>query len=261
MLELSRDQKEAITRFKSGIIISNNQKYYYKPSPKHLDGLELVVEDLASLVDIKCAHYERIVVDNTPYVVSTDIAGDKTFKTAAQLLSNYFKDNNVTGSLYVIWHFLEEKYPQDIKYIMNELLKIYIFDIIILGSDRSFGNWGLLFDSGRVTDVYILDNEYSFDNEISVVLDARLDIINDKTLDAISQNMKNLEYFFNTSSSEFMNIFYNMYNTLNPDTVKSCFENVEDDIGDNFRFNRELFYNYLQNYDAIGKLLNKRGLR
>ena len=258
MINLTEKQKEQIIITRCGKIEIDQKKYYYKPVLRHVEGVELLIEKLANLVDINCAHYERIEIEGMPYMLSEDIAKNKVFKTANEVIDT----NSVTGSLYDIWNTLEKKYPNDIEWIMNEIVKIYIFDILILQSDRSLGNWGILFDGDRVDKVYILDNEYSFDGLSPVILNSHYgDELNDKKDDKYLNNMKNLENFLNYSDPEFILLFKKIYNILTPDVVKKCMVEVELNVGNNYRLNREMFYTYVSNYYEIANLCNKRGLK
>lgn len=257
MLKLTDYQKDIITCTGSGKIEILGQKYFFKESEKDIDGVELLVEALANLVDVNCASYERIVINSKSYVLSKDIAGDEDFKTASVILG---KENTNSSSLYNIWHILEQKYPSDVERIMYEIIKIYIFDFIVLNPDRIYNNWGIRFSEGKVDKVFILDNEESFNNLSHAFLDSHSDWDSPIKSQEI-ENLINLDYFFNTSSSEFIELFKSMYNILNPEAVKSIFEQVEKEIGNGFKFNLELFKAYFQNYNEIGNLLNRRGLK
>ena len=122
MLKLTEEQKERVLETYFGDMTISGEKYYYKNSDKITDGIELVVEDLADLVNINCASYERVEIKDKVFVFSKDLAGTKNFKTANQIFG---PDHDLNGNLYDIWRVLEQKYPKYVKYIMNEIIKIY----------------------------------------------------------------------------------------------------------------------------------------
>ena len=257
MIKLTNKEKEYIEEYSNGNIIINGKKYYFKLVVSANHGFEIIIEHLSKLVGIKCAHYEMININGTNYYLTEDLAGTDEFYDAYEL---GLADN----SLYDIWNVLEMRYPDKSKYLMDQIVKIFIFDIITLNNDRNYGNYGFKFINGQIEDVYILDNESSFqDGEI--VLSSKFDYkdklnnsINiDKVPYELQSSMEDLEYFLQTSSSEYQELFKNMYEILTPELIKEELNKVE--IKKEYKDDALNVYN--ENYELIGKLLNKRGLK
>ena len=57
--------------------------------------------------------------------------------------------------------FFEKNYPKDSEKLTYQLIRVYLFDIFMMNSDRNLGNLGILIRDG-VADLCILDNEYVF---------------------------------------------------------------------------------------------------
>jgi len=260
------------------ILYKNNKKYYLKPVRNNL---EPVLERLAKLALINCVHYERINLDGLDYYISEDIAGEDEFLTAfniefpnEDIRSNkslkLIKNSMLEKNLYDIWTFLEQKYPDKIQFLMKEIVKIYLFDIITINGDRSLGNWGILFKNGEPDSVYILDNECSFNYEMESLISSKFDKsdtlknrINFDFVDnpAIEGNIEDLEYFLATTSQEFKDILIDMFAKLNPEVVKQILEEEELKIGNGFKYEKEYLEDYTKNYELIRRLIYTRGLK
>ena len=182
------------------------------------------------------------------------------FKTGKEL---YFNSN----SLYDIWIFLEKKYPKECPRLVNDLVKVFIYDIFMINGDRNLGNIGVLED-GEGPKLYILDNEFIF-SEYPVDLLAKLYYdehlknyfyhnIKDIPFN-IERILESLEYFLATSSIEYNHLVEDFYNKLTPEYIEYVFLKYEDKgiiIDD-----KEVYLMlYKCNYNAIGKLLKERGL-
>lgn len=254
MIDLTEKDEKYIFENNYGNITISDKKYFFKLIPDEAIGMEEAVEELAKLVGIKCAHYELININGYSFYLSEDIAGKDEFYPAYEL---GFFDN----SLYEIWHELELRYPNNKEYILNEIIKIYIFDIILLNNDRNYGNYGFKMKDDKIEDVYIIDNELAFTNG-EVVLSSKIDIndelnskVDIKIPYDLDSSINELDYFLQTSSSEYYDMFKKMYDILEPDVVlKTLLKyNVKD-----IRFKMNI---YKDNYRLIGELLNKRGLK
>ena len=256
MIKLNEEQEKYIDEYNNGSIIIGGKKYYFKLIPSMSYGLEIVAEHLANLAGIKCAHYEVVTINDLNYYLSLDLGQDKNYASAYEL---GFFDN----SLYNIWNELELRYPDNKEYIMQEIVKIFMFDILLLNDDRNYGNYGFIIDGNKLKDVYILDNE-SILQSGEVVLSSKLEYgdklnseTNVKIPERLEESINELDYFLQTSSSEYYDIFKGMYDKLTPDVVK----NELDNVGINYQSKIDLINIYKENYALIGELLQKRGLK
>lgn len=258
MIELTKSQRKYIYTNNHGCIEVNGINYYFKLSPKSYRGIEATVEKLAKMVGLKCAHYEYVTIGEYDYCLSEDLSDGGMFYTADAL--HVYDD-----SLYGIWEFIDDHFPDRSIYLMNQIVKIYLFDILIMNSDRNASNYGFKFwgdKDGEFDDIYIFDNELSFEAE-GVVLSSKFSC-SDKLREPTSikdipagneKIVEELDYFLETSSEEFYNMFLEMYNILTPEVVEAELKKY------NSKFDIYLMRAYKENYEIIGKLLKKRGLK
>ena len=151
---------------------------------------------------------------------------------------------------------------------MFEIVKIYLFDIFIMNSDHNLGNFGFLYKNNEIQDIYILDNEFAFDDNEPVIISSKFDSgdeLNKKvklnTRDYNRDNLEELEYFLATSSSEFIDLFISMYNILTPEVVKNTYLNILESNNEDISKIDNIMYKYRINYKVMGELINKRNIR
>ena len=169
--------------------------------------------------------------------------------------------------VYMIYGFFRKKYPKECPRLVNDLEKVFIYDIFMINGDRNLGNIGILEDADGPK-LYILDNEFIF-SKYPVDLLAKLYYdehlknyfyhnIKDIPFN-IERILESLEYFLATSSIEYNYLVEDFYNKLTPEYIEYVFLKYEDKriiIDD-----KEVYLMlYKCNYNAIGKLLKERGL-
>ena len=245
-------------------VVIQGKRYYFKFVED--EGHELVGDSLANICGINCAKDSIVLVKGDYYYLSYDLNNDGEYTDAAKL-------GFTSLSMYNIWNTLEEKYPKYPKKLMKELVKIYVFDALLLYGDRHLNNFGILDDNGTLS-FYILDNEMIF----SVTDDIRLKPIfsnGDKlkkyidfNLDSetvpynLGENLKSFEYFIATLGEEFYKVVLDIYYKLTPDVVEKSLLKVHDDYDDILEMDtiEEDMYLYNVNYDCVTKILVERGL-
>ena len=262
MLKLTKKEKEKLDN-KVEVVI-NGKKYFCKSMCYGLT--ELLVERLAKIVNINTAHYELVNVSNQYFYLSEEIKGNGIFLTASQIGIH-------RNSLYYIWNFFEKCYPNQVHEIMVEIVKIYLFDILMLNADRVSSNWGFIVNNERIESVYIFDNELAFCVDSPVMLTAKKNY-NDKLekyskLDnwhslftAVQKNIRELEMFLVMAPEEYIDIFLDMYAKLTVPVVRDTYEAILKEVGNNKTLfgNLEYLRIYNDSYKAIGKLLEAHGL-
>ena len=257
MLSLSKEEILFIKENRKGIISYNGKKYYFKPDYQY--ALEIVCERIAKLLELKCAEYERIQIDDNYYLVSKDIGQNYDFKTALIVGIDH-------RNLYFVWDFLENNCPPaKVQSLMFEVVKMYLYDILILNVDRTNSNWGFICDGKKIIDMAILDNENSFTMVKSVDFDAKLypdDKLQSDSVVSVKDakmqaNLENLEYFLEISSIEYINLFREMFAKLTPQVVEDIFADVEKEYGIN-PLKNFLLDIYARNYEAIKSILKQR---
>ena len=271
----------------------NGEKYYCKVryTPENVIN-EFVAYKLAKEVDIdvvepfKFLKKDKIVLVSKNYVPRGFLAingSDIMEKYLVYLMNNklisideYNKlsaDN--INNLSDIWNALEyhmnnayKKVDKDIiNNIMFELVKRFSFDILTLQTDRGSVNWEIL-ESGNISEFRLaplFDNEYAFlgnsetnflKSRSSLIVGTTADESNDKTIKEV------LVEFLNTSSSEFVSIFVNIFNKLDI----SRFNEIVDEVSkENSDISSILYINkikqiYENNYNEIKEILKELNL-
>ena len=272
MITLSRKAQDFLySNGSQGIINYNGINYYFKKD-KCMENafLELVVEQMAKLVGIKCAHYERTEVYGAYYYyLSEDLNTLGEFKLACEVLGN----NQENNSLYGIWANIEALYPQNTPFIMQEIIKIYFFDLLMMNWDRKLTNWGFIFLDENSFYPVIFDNDYSFNlnmgsrltskNACSDKLNSHLPIHNRYFMSyfengILKKNLEDLEYFLVTSSSEFNEMVKGIYEMLTPKALKGIFTDLERSEQIEIPSKDNYLDMYARNYKAIGDIILAR---
>ena len=155
-------------------------EYYVKKaydSENRLNGYDLAINELINAQILKkiglISPDIYIVMPNLTdesevYIVSEDIASLGHFYTAGDLGLL----RNDSSSLYGIWQFWQTKFqdkPELVKQFSQlypEILKMYLYDILMENWDRLPGNWGIIFNEAEteVLALAVLDNEYHLDH-------------------------------------------------------------------------------------------------
>lgn len=203
----------------------NNKKYYFKTiyNIKTMYN-ELIAEEIANDYDIPHIHYDLAVLDGNIGVISEDFIKDnETFTDMCSILKTIYNDpedktnhNNLTD----IWNalsiiFNDEKIIAD---LMEQIVNIFIFDILIANSDRHDENYGLILGNNTrispiydnncmLSDIALYEEKYaikadSYDNSIISsflfksseeyyeLLKSKLWIIEDKNIDKIIKRVE-----------------------------------------------------------------------
>ena len=244
------------------IVILNGKRYYFKIVED--EGHELVGDKLANICGINTTSDKIVLVNNEYYYLSYDLNNDGVYKDAGNM--------GITSlNLYDIWIMLEQTYPESSKKLMEQLIRIFIFDSILMFDDRHMFNFGVL-SKGKKKDFYILDNEMILNGFYDLFLKAKfssedkldkytdLDLAFDDVPDNMKSNLEMFEYFIATLGSEQYHLVLDIYNKLTPEVVEAVFSEVEKE--ENITFD-EKEYNmklYRENYRMITELLVERGL-
>lgn len=147
---------------KPRIFYYEGEKYFYK-CPRNLYHVynELVAHKIA----------ERFGIPSVPYYVTT--YGDETGVSSLMfddsdyvpmsdiLFDVYGSDNNSFNNLTDIWAAFEEKYGYEAtKKLMDELVNIFLFDVVIGNADRHNENYGIINNDDGPHFAPLFDNEW-----------------------------------------------------------------------------------------------------
>jgi len=227
-----------------GFIEKNNRRYYFKLNGN--DCIELVVEKIAKRLGICSAHYMVVKYDGKEFYLSESLNNDGVFLSADSL--------GIDGSnLYNIWFGIEKYYPGYVFELMQDIIKIYIMDILLMNYDRTDLNWGFYYKDGTIK-IAIIDSEMAFtvgNTYISCVNE-----IGSRDFVSINDDQDEIINFLNISSQEYIDLFKEMFSFLTPQYVQSVFEEVEQEIGRDIR-DKELYTRiYNNHYNKIKSLLD-----
>ena len=252
----------------------NGKIAYFKP----FDVKELIAEEVARVLDINTVHFNIGSYNNKATLYSYQFYDEKKEKYhhGFQLIKGHAADINeynalsdeeeVTpknlNNLTDIWGTLEyifgSEYPEDIPKIMNDLVKMFCFDILLSVCDRNAYNWGIIESEEGIRLSPLFDNESMLQAEYYSLTDE----------DNLNENLNVLQNFLNTSDSYFTSIFYEMYEKLTPEVFVSIMNKME--LERNLRIvkNKGKFSNRFFKYDLhkkyerhssnIGKIIHKQ---
>ena len=137
--------------------------------------LELVCEKIANQLNIPCAHYEIATFQGEIGVVTENFKKEnKIYKTGQSLLTEYYhlEDdgiqslpyNNLENILEMFKQLTDDIPNKDFVFqkLANQLITVFIFDLIINQSDRKPNNWGVEIDNKNINMQVLFDNQESF---------------------------------------------------------------------------------------------------
>lgn len=253
MIKLREEELKLIYRKKRGILVKDSGTYYFKEAFE--DGIELIVERLAKLVGIKCAHYEFLNIKGKRFYLSQMIANEDKFYTLEDL---DFNERNLTE----LRNSLNTFYPKYVDYIMEQIIKIYLFDIIILNPDRRGANIGIYYQKDERPDIYIFDNEEAFykgsstyyvARDVIIPLLARNFLFNTKVVS--NSNVEDLLFFIKEYGEEYFELFKKMLEILTPDVVSDIISSIEKEEKREFYMKEVYLETYVSNYNKICEVL------
>jgi hypothetical protein len=226
-----------------GYIENKNRRYYFKLNGN--DCIELVVEKIAKKLGICSAHYMLTKYDGKEFYLSDSLDNEGIFMSAESL--------GIDGSnLYNIWYGIEKLYPGFVYELMQEIIRIYIMDILLMNYDRTDLNWGLYYKNGTLR-IAIIDSEMAFSIASSYM--SCVNEVGPFDYVRINDDESEIVNFLNVSSQEYVDMFKEIFSLLTPEYVQKVFEEVEQEIGRNIR-GKELYTRiYNDHYQNIKNLL------
>lgn len=211
MINLTEKDKEIIRqiRYQKKADLSVGSYYIKSVSPER--GLkELIGLEVTTQMGLICPRGNVVEIDGWGYLLSEDLDSYGRFINAedmeiGDLIEEYCSIEEARNTL-------ESKY--NIGSEVNNLIKIYILDIIFKHFDRNKRNWGLILLPDGSRKLVILDNEYLLvDNDIkeklklyfSPSIPASLEEDFTKfLLEAKPEDIVLFEYYFNLYKPEFI---------------------------------------------------------
>lgn len=221
---------------------NNNNKLIYKMqnSIKRCYN-ELLAYQLASFYNINCAFYDLATLDGTIGVLTINYKkAGVTYCSFTDLMADFGIDVNelvfsIQSNLENIWAILEKKFRDYankeyiVKNLLDELIKIYCFDILICNSDRHLNNLELAED--KINNKYniapIFDHTLSLELGENVYSNIGVKYGTGKGLSHYSV----LKDFLEVSSEDYQNMFIEMNENFTLDLLNESLSNIEKQTG------------------------------
>lgn len=257
-MEVSASIKESLPFFNHKFMIINEKKYYVKICEDNFNLKEIIAKRLSDILGIKCASYDIIKCDDTMYYISEDLNALGKARNLSFIASP-------SSSLYLIWDALEKISP-DSRLLMQELIKIYFFDLLFLNSDRKLHNI-MLVNTISSSHLYMIDNSLLFSSGRSELFSSLaryddLEVISSINWDNNKQNelnRHNLEYFLQTSAKEYVEILKIMIKLVPVEVLKKVIEDIELEYDYQIPDKAIMLESYRINLENIKKILESRG--
>ncbi len=193
-----------------GTTVIGNKLYYYKRNDAYV---EMLVEKIADLFGLKHAHYIPITIDGLNYYLSEDLNNQGTFSTAYDLGIDSNSLRDISDSVLNL-------FPNDFDRLIDDIIKMYFMDLMILNIDRHVSNWGFI-NKDNKPEICILDNDLSF-----IWYYSCMNSCHNPTLDSYNE----LINIFETFPDEYIELFIKMYNTLDCDKLGELVKKTEEDL-------------------------------
>ncbi|MCI5967653.1 MAG: HipA domain-containing protein [Tenericutes bacterium] len=236
------DKINLIFQSSTGITFSfkyEGKEYFYKYNETAALYSELVAEELAQDFGIDHVNYYLALFDNHRGCISESYKkANVDYTLGSELLSEcyyYMTENrNIEefNNLEAIWDALEYRYAnnpnkdQIISDLMNQIVNMFIFDIIICNYDRHSDNWEIMESSDEIKLSPIYDNEGILTTSgknafVSMGLE-------EKTYSMI---WKTIADFQKVSSSEFSDIIKEKLWIISEENLINIFTRIENKTG------------------------------
>ena len=206
----------------------NNKKYYFK-TIYSIDTIynELIAEEIAKDYNIPHIHYELAVLDGNIGVISENFVKDnEEYINMDNLLKKVYsnsKDKTNHNNLTDIWDALDITFKNNelVENLMNQIVNIFLFDILIANNDRHDENYGIIvgnnikispvFDNNcMLSDISLYEGEYSI------------------TIDQDSNEENNIiQEFLSVSSLEYTELLKSKLWIIEENNINKVLERVE----------------------------------
>lgn len=182
---------------------------------------ELLGKKLANIFGISSANYYLVTVDNENYIISESLENYGEFLKC----SNFsLEDSN---NLYDIWYYLENNFI-NIEELMEQLIKVYLFDMLFCNFDRHQENWGVV-SNCDTNKLCIFDNAEMFNTQYkpSLYCSTDNDDIEDDYISYLVELVREITVFKSHCSSEFIENSIEILNKIDVETLNNLISEVE----------------------------------
>ena len=254
----------------------NGEEYYFKPSYNCYNeligyhaaislGIDACFCDLAILNGMKGIISKSLRKENTKLTSGFEILNEYVYSDLSNLywikkmmnetniLKKWWFDDkyreksdlvaNGIHDLENIWHALEYKYKNDIRFniekVMNQMAQMYIFSLLSYDTDKYATNWLIEENEKDIRLAPLYDNEDAF-NYTKDKLNQRIRFSGATTPETYDYNqLEAINTFLSISSSEYSVLFYDMYEKL-LNNFEEIIKKVETQIGTSLPIQKKL---------------------
>ena len=191
---------------------------------------EVIGSKIAKEMGLMCPTYKVVMPDREKsykvYVVSDDLNNYGKFYTFEDLEMPF----GIGMSIYEIRDFLEYKKILN-ENIFADIIKVYIYDILLGNRDRFHFNWGLIFMNDNKVQLAIFDNECILDYHLPAVSSE----VSGDAWYATKKNSRDnkatlkeeIRQFLTESGDEFLQMFKDTFTKFTPDYFSLILDSIE----------------------------------
>jgi len=255
-----------IQPFKKINFIYSNEKYYYKRCKGIINCYyELIAYEIAKQMNLEACNYDLATYVDEIGVVSKNFLKDNDVIIRLEdLLYEAYQDIELPkyNNLEDIENALNKKYGIKITdKLMEELIRIFIFDVIIGNIDRHMDNIFIV-ENNTIKFSPIFDNEKML-NKYSInmgIYSLGVDREDYKYSEEDYDYSDNFIYKFLTKYNEYRNILIDWLFIIEDDNLDIIFNNIEDKINNEIEENMKKYIKskFKQNKNMIQKVLNNK---
>lgn len=222
----------------------NGVKYYFKKTfGVDTTYNELIAEEIAKEFGIPCLHYDLASYQDNTGVISEDFVKDNKLVLLSDLLTDD-DQKNLSSINIVLMENYKDKHIVD--GLMDELINLFMFDIIIGNSDRHTDNIGFI---ETKTGVHLTP---AFDNDLMLSELAVHDGYYSLGINRADSEYQGhiLEKFFHIFNQDHYRIFSEKVEIINPENMDRIIKRVEKRIGTEMndviksKIKKEMFFHY-----------------
>ncbi len=253
-------------------IQDDHKKFLFKTVSNPIQAyLELVCEQIAKQLELPCAHYEIAIFQNNLGVISENFKKENAiYQSGTTLLTEYYHliddgkqvlpYNNLTDIETMLYHKLEGTPNQELLFqkLKEQLLSIFIYDMITNQADRKSNNWGIEILNNDINLQILFDNQESFglttlDDNYSLFV-SRDNYYQTNTKEEIVQD------FLSLDSNYYPRLLIEWFNKVNIDKVFQDIlkekeliipTDIQNIIKDSFYQNKEMIDTVIKNYQNV----------
>ena len=233
----------------------NGKRYFYKKSKKGDSYNELIAEKIAKKLGLPCCHYILTFDEGMDYL-SSEMFDTTNYISLHEVLEDVYgietkleisKDDNIEildkskNNLEDIWNALEIKFgtrdngQEIVSKLMYQIVKVFLFDVIIANSDRHVDNLGFIDDGVNVTLAPLFDNDYMlseysiYDNDYSMCVEPQDFFLQEEYVnnEDSEEPPNTLEKFLEVSSTEYKEQLNEMLYVISRESLEEIFDELE----------------------------------